>query len=149
MEVYPLLHSPDVHTAKAVPGQSQGPRIPSDSHKWVAGTQVLGLFISAFPGALAGSWIGSREAGTWNRTPAWATGIRSCSFTCHITVSTRHMKFKSFSSLKPCLPTFLLLFLPSLKNMICFSIFLFPAFLVLISWKSKSLKLISNYLPSL
>lgn len=31
---------------------------------WVARTQVLGPSGAAFPGALAGGWIGSREAGT-------------------------------------------------------------------------------------
>lgn len=45
--------------AEAEPGQGQELESSSEFPIWVAAAQALGPSLSAFPGALAGSWIGS------------------------------------------------------------------------------------------
>lgn len=50
-------------SVRARAGQSQEPRPSFRSPTWVAGTQVLGLSFTGFPGTLAGSWVGKEHLG--------------------------------------------------------------------------------------
>lgn len=73
---HPLVHSPNFR-------KSPEPGVPSWSATWAAVAQALGRS-SAFPGALAFSWIRRRAGRTWRSD--MDAGISSFRSTCYTTV---------------------------------------------------------------